>query len=291
VAVALLLGEGSTMTSEDWEKYKRTGVIHALAISGYHLVILAGFLWFVLRFVPVRRRYAALFVALFLVGYALLAGGRPPVIRAAVIVCAAAGGLLLCRPVLTASTFALSSLVVGLINPTDWFDAGCQLSFLAVALIYWGIRRWFETSITPMHEVVEIYRPGNWLVRAGVLASPDPLDLLIARSRPGWQRGLIWLVRKVALTYAVTLVIWLAAAPLVASRYHLVSPAGLLLCPPTVFLTSIALLSGFLLLLFAPVGLASVCAWVTRWSLAACAWLVRVGDGLPGAHWYVGDIP
>src|SRR5439155_15966951 len=46
VAVALLLGEGSTMDSEDWEQYKRTGVIHALAISGYHLVILAGFLWF-----------------------------------------------------------------------------------------------------------------------------------------------------------------------------------------------------------------------------------------------------
>jgi competence protein ComEC len=293
VAVALLLGEGSTMTSEDWEQYKRTGVIHALAISGYHLVILAGFLWFVLRFLPIRRRYVALFVALFLVGYALLAGGRPPVIRAAVIVCAAAGGLLLRRPILTANTFSLSWLVVGLLNPTDWFDAGCQLSFLAVALIYWGARRWFAISRDPLAQFVDVNRPGNWLLRVGVLPSPDPLDLLIAHSRPAWQRCLIWFGRRIALAYAVTFVIWLAAAPLVASRYHLVSPAGLVLCPPTVLLTSIALLSGFLLLLFTPIcwPLAMVCAWVTRWSLAACAWLVRLGDGLPGGHWYVGDIP
>src|SRR5262249_48360727 len=45
VAMALLLGEGSTMTSADWQKYIRTGVIHVLAISGQHLVVLAAFLW------------------------------------------------------------------------------------------------------------------------------------------------------------------------------------------------------------------------------------------------------
>src|SRR5207244_4404371 len=45
VAAALLLGESSTMTYGDWDKYIRTGVIHVLAISGQHLVVLAFFLW------------------------------------------------------------------------------------------------------------------------------------------------------------------------------------------------------------------------------------------------------
>jgi competence protein ComEC len=293
VAVALLLGEGSTMTQEDWEQYKRTGVIHALAISGYHLVILASFVWFVLRFVPVGRRYAAVGVAIFLLSYALLAGGRPPALRAAVIVCAAAGGVLLRRPILTANTFALSWLVVGLINPTDWFDAGCQLSFLAVALIYWGMRRWFVPSFDSTMTLIDAGHRSNLLVRMGVVPSLDPLDVLIAQSRPAWQRALIWLARRVAYAYAVTFVIWLAAAPLVASRYHLVAPVGMLLCPPTVLLTAIALLAGILLLLFAVLcpPLAWVCAWVVRGCLAACAWLVRIGDGLPGGHWYVADIP
>jgi competence protein ComEC len=288
IATALLLGDGSSMTNEDWEQYKRTGVIHALAISGYHLVILAGFLWFVLRFVPIRRRYAAAGVALFLLGYALLAGGRPPVIRAAVIVCVAAGGILLRRPILTANTFALSWLVVGLINPADWFDAGCQLSFLAVSLIYWGVRRWIGPAVEGRAD-----RPANWMVRIGVVPSLDPLDQMIAQNRPAWQRALIWVGRRVALAYIVTIVIWLAAAPLVASRYHLVSLTGLVLCPPTVLLTAIALLSGFLLLFFAVIcpPLAVVCAWVTSGSLAACDGLVRLGDRLPGGHWYVADIP
>src|SRR4051794_5733514 len=45
VAAALLLGESSAMTGEHWDKYQRTGVIHVLAISGQHLVVLAAFLW------------------------------------------------------------------------------------------------------------------------------------------------------------------------------------------------------------------------------------------------------
>ena len=71
VAVALLLGEGSTMTNADWDKYKRTGVIHALAISGQHLVVLAMFLWLVLRAFGVRRqRVSAVVVAIVRIGIA-----------------------------------------------------------------------------------------------------------------------------------------------------------------------------------------------------------------------------
>src|SRR5262249_5176178 len=54
VAAALLLGENAAMTRADWEKYVRTGVVHVLAISGQHLVVLAVFLWWVLRLLGVR---------------------------------------------------------------------------------------------------------------------------------------------------------------------------------------------------------------------------------------------
>src|SRR5262249_11279246 len=138
VATALLLGEGSTMTNEDWQKYIRTGVIHVLAISGQHLVVLAVFLWWIVRLFGVRRSRGALLVALFLLGYALLTGGRPPVMRSAVSVCAYCGALLLRREARMANTFALSWLTVAVLNPTDIFTSGCQLSFLSVAVLYWG---------------------------------------------------------------------------------------------------------------------------------------------------------
>ena len=84
VADALLLGDGSAMTNDDWQIYIRTGVIHALAISGQHLVVLAAFLWFGLRLVGVRRKRGAWLVGGLLVAYALITGGRPPALRSAV---------------------------------------------------------------------------------------------------------------------------------------------------------------------------------------------------------------
>jgi competence protein ComEC len=284
MAVALLLGDGSGMTEEDWDAYKRTGVIHALAISGYHLVILAAFLTFLSRFLPIRRRYAIAGVTIFLLAYALLAGGRPPILRAAVMVCAATGALLLRRPTMPANVFALAWLVVGVINPSDWFEAGCLLSFLAVALLYFGLRRWFGARADP----TAVAGLGRWL-----FPSTDPLQALVEESRPAWQRALLGIGRRVVLSYAVSVVIWCVAAPLVAARYHVVAPIGILIGPPAFFLTAIGLLSGFLLLLTAPIGgpFTTIFAAGTRWSLGASAWLVRAADVVPGGHWYVGDVP
>src|SRR4029077_18522223 len=81
VASALLLGERSALDAQGWEKYMRTGVIHVLVISGQQLTILAAFIWGVLRVTGVRRRRIAWLVGLFLLGYALMTGGRTPAVR------------------------------------------------------------------------------------------------------------------------------------------------------------------------------------------------------------------
>ena len=229
LATALLLGEGSSMTKAEWDKYIRTGVIHVLAISGQHLVILAAFLWFVLPRLGIRQRRAAWIVALVLLGYALLTGGRPPALRSAVTVCAVCGGLILRRRVLPANLFALSWLAVALVNPTDLFTSGCLLSFLSVAVLYWGTQ--------PVCNSEE-----------------DPLARLIDASAAGLATsGLRWLGRRVFESYAITVLIWLAITPLAASRYQMISPSGLVLGPPLVLLTTVALFAGFLLLLTAVV--------------------------------------
>jgi competence protein ComEC len=203
-----------------------------------------------------------------LLGYALLTGGRPPVMRAAAMVCVVCGGILLRRPVHPVNTLALAWLIVALLNPTDIFTPGCQLSFLAVAVLHWGTGPWFRPEA-------------------------DPLERLIDESRPLAEKLLRAVGRWVLVTCAAGALIWVTAAPLVAARYHLVSPVGILLTPPLLLLTSVALITGFLLLVAATVcwPLVPVLAWVTRWSLAGCNVLVDAADRLPGAYWYVGDVP
>lgn len=268
LASALLLGEDAIMSRRDWDKYIRTGVIHVLAISGQHLVILAGFLWFVLPRLGVRQRRGAWIVAFVVLGYALLTGGRPPALRSAVAVCAVCGSLILRCRVLPANLFALSWIAVLLFNPMDLFAAGCLLSFLSVAVLIWGTQHLFQRE-------------------------EDPLNRIIDQTRPAWERVLRRLAWRGIETYTVTAIIWLAISPLVIGRYQLIAPIGIPLGPPLVLLTTIALIAGFLLLLvgivFMPLTL--LFAPMVQVSLLACEWLVDRGDTVSYAHMFVGDVP
>jgi competence protein ComEC len=268
VAAALLLGDQNAMSADEWDRYVRTGVIHVLAISGQHLVILGAFLWFVLRLFGVRRRPAAVIVAATLLTYALMTGFRPSAVRAAVMACAICGSFLLRARSLPANTFALAWLVVLAINPTDLFTAGFQLSFLCVAVLFWGIPHWFPPrELTALQQLVEESR-----------TMPETL-----------VRGTIRLIGR---AYLISLVLGIATAPLIAYSQNLVSPAGVVIGPPAILLTTIALIAGFLLLLLWPLTpIAVPLAWIAGQSISLCDWLVGTANQLPGGCWYVGAIP
>jgi competence protein ComEC len=268
IATALLLGEGNSLAPAFWDRYKRSGVLHVLIIAGQHLVLLALFLWAILRFCSVRQRRGAVIVAVVLLGYAFLTGGRPPAMRAAATVSLVCLGLVLGRPSLRANALALAWLTVAALNPDDLFAPGCQLSFLAVIVLYWGAARWWDRPI-------------------------DPVQRLIDEARPAWLRSLRNVGVMIGRAYVISAIIWLASAPLVAANYHTVAPIGVLLCPPLMLVMAIALAAGFVLLLAELVcwPLVPVCAAVARWCLSLCDGIVTLSDGLPGGHWYVPEVP
>src|SRR3984957_17973451 len=139
LAAALLLGDNDALDRSEWDVYVRTGVIRVLAISGQHLVILAGFVWFFLQIFDVRRRHGAWIVMAVMIGYTLLTGARPSAVRAAVMVCIICAAIILRRRTNPANAFALAWIVVIMANPTDPFTIGCQLSFLCVLILIWGV--------------------------------------------------------------------------------------------------------------------------------------------------------
>ncbi len=264
IAAALLLGETSAMDRSEWEAYIRTGVVHVLAISGQHLAVLAGFIWIVLKAARVRRRQAAWIVAITMIAYALLTGARPSAMRAAVMVCVICGGFVLRRPANPANAFALAWLAIIALNPTDPFNVGCQLSFLSVFVLIWGASRWLEPrERTPVEQLLEEARS-------------VPMKVAFA------------IGRTIRIAFAISLILGLVNAPLVLAAQNIVAPVGILLGPPMILLTSIALIAGFLLLLASPFSswLAWPFAFVTHWSLAGCEWLVQMAAQLPGAWVY-----
>jgi competence protein ComEC len=269
LAAALLLGRREAVDPETDDAFARTGTTHLLAISGLHLQVLALALYGATRAVGLPRRAAIVGVLAATVAYALLVGLMPSVGRSAAMTVAAGLGRLLDRPAGPAGLLAAAGLGVLAWNPSDLFDAGAQLSFLGVAALVWGalpLERW-------------------WRART----APTGLDALERTLAPRRKRVLPGIVRGVGATLRASLVVGLVTAPLVALRFHLVSPIGVLLNVPLIPMTSLALgLSG--------VTLAGSPFWpgLARGAGRACGGLldltaaaVRRGAAVPGGHAFV----
>ena len=269
LAAALLLGQRSELSGEQTEAFFTTGTVHMLVVSGLHVGILAAALFLGLRLGWLPRRRALLIVVVLVILYALLTGGRPPVVRAAVIITIASLAAILGRQAAGFNTLAAAALVVLLWNPSDLFRTGPQLSFLAVAVLIGSVK----------------------LVR--LQPSEDPLDRLLAETRPKWWRGSVWLVRWYASLTLASLAVWLVCLPLVMTRFHLLSPSAVLLSPLLWPALALALLSGFGVLMLGSLAppLAISCAKACDASLWMIQATVDKTQGYRWSHYWVSGWP
>ncbi|WP_046178743.1 DNA internalization-related competence protein ComEC/Rec2 [Domibacillus tundrae] len=130
VAAALLFGDRSSGSEEVTEDYERLGIVHILSISGLHVTLLTGLLFYLLIRIGITRERARLILLAALPLYALLAGASPPVIRA----CLMTGAILFTASsnikLQASSALGAAFLIMTLLNPYSVFQAGFQLSFL-----------------------------------------------------------------------------------------------------------------------------------------------------------------
>ena len=80
---ALVLGRRADLDRDLLEAFAGAGLMHLLAISGFHLGLLAGWVYVLLRLARVRRETAGFGAALFAVGYTVFLGWPAPAARAA----------------------------------------------------------------------------------------------------------------------------------------------------------------------------------------------------------------
>jgi len=266
LASALLLGRREGVDPDLTDAFNVTGTTHLLAISGLHLQALAMMLWLAFRLAGVGRRKATWAVMLASTAYAVLVGLAPSVARSLAMTLAACIVALIDRRPRPANMLAIAAVVTLWLNPAHLFDAGCQLSFLAVAAILWAVP-----------STLGRLRPDL-----------DRLDQVERDHQPGWRKGLRraggWVVEGAV----VSVVVWVAAWPFVASRFHLTAPVGILINLPLVPITSGAMLAAGLSLglaaIWAPLGLPA--AWACRGLLGVTDAVVRWGARQSWGHWF-----
>lgn len=149
LVLALVVGDRSAITPEQWEVLRRTGTIHLMAISGLHIGLVAGLGFFLGRGIWCFSRRGMLWLPAPKVGavlalvsalaYAALAGFSIPTTRALIMVIVVMSALLLNRVVSPSRSLAVAMLLVLINDPSAALSAGFWLSFGAVAVIMYGL--------------------------------------------------------------------------------------------------------------------------------------------------------
>jgi len=148
---ALALGDTRGLADLDWEILRATGLTHLIAISGFHVGLVAGFfalavagVWWLLpglgRRMP-RPQAAACGALLGAAGYAAVAGFALPTVRTVLMIAVVVLARLWRRPMGVADSLALAAITLLLVDPLSVLAAGFWLSFAGVAWLVWCLPR------------------------------------------------------------------------------------------------------------------------------------------------------
>ncbi len=161
---ALALGDTRALSDADWHTLRAVGLTHLVAISGFHVGLVAGFCaWLAMALwwcVPALGRHwprpqaAAVAAVLGACGYAAVAGFALPTVRTLLMIAVVAAARLLRRPLGMWQALALALMVILLADPLSALQAGFWLSFAGVAWLVWclpaqgGRRRWLREFVS-----------------------------------------------------------------------------------------------------------------------------------------------
>jgi len=128
-AKGMILGDTSDIDDEMMTAFRDTGIAHLLSVSGLHVSLLAvAFSLLFRRNAWVRFAAVAIFCAL----YAAITAFSPPVVRSGIMLTIGLLAFPLRRRLDAISALAASFVLILLYNPYALWNAGFQLSFVAV---------------------------------------------------------------------------------------------------------------------------------------------------------------
>ncbi|MBC8183716.1 DNA internalization-related competence protein ComEC/Rec2 [candidate division KSB1 bacterium] len=145
----LILGERGEITDEVKESFVKSGVIHALAISGLHVGYIIVIFFAIFGFLRIPNRTKIILVIVSLLFYNLLIGFKPPIFRASLMATIFLFGGLLQRPADILNILSAAAFLILIINPMELFQASFQLSFaaiLSIVYIYQKLKNIFDKN-------------------------------------------------------------------------------------------------------------------------------------------------
>jgi competence protein ComEC len=136
IVAAITLGQKNMLDQDQKDNFIRSGVMHIMAVSGLHAMIISLLVFRALFFLRGRLNTVRIIAALLILwSFAFITGLTPSVLRASVMFTFLQGGALMKRRVNPVNSVLASAFVLILIKPSVIFSAGFLLSYSAVIYI------------------------------------------------------------------------------------------------------------------------------------------------------------
>lgn len=132
---AMLFGDRGRLSQTLRAGFERTGTFHLFVVSGLHIVLLSGVLFWILRKLRTPEGIAVATTIVAATGYALLTGFGVPVQRALGMTAVYLLARWLARESGALNALGVAGLAVLVFDPRALFEAGFQMTFLVILAI------------------------------------------------------------------------------------------------------------------------------------------------------------
>ncbi len=223
---AMVVGHRSRGLARLNDLMRRSGAGHFLSISGLHLSVLLGLAYLLCRLAMLTRRTSAVVVLIVLGLFLLVAQPRPGLLRSAVMAAVLCVGIISARPASALNALAAAAIVLLALDPAQLLRPGFQMSFAIVAVLL--------LLMNPMKQ----FLLGRYLKTRG---------LRVFRDDQAWKRWLYMRGPEIAGDYlCLSILAYLAAAPLTAWHFQIFSPYAILLSLVFFPIVAAVLIPGYL---------------------------------------------
>lgn len=251
VLCALVLGDKSRAEDETMLDFRKGGCLHAFAVSGLHVGLLAGILWAILRICRVSMAVSRVVVLLVSALYVVMTGFSVPAIRAFMMMAVVLVGAMLHRRVSLLNTWSFVALLILLPQPYQIYNAGFRLSFVVYAAICVGARL--------------ALREKPWF-------GPD--EYIPHRIRTTGERRLSAVELTLRGAILISLWAWLVSLPITIAQFHTLNThsylTNILITPILPFVMT----AGLAAMILAPLPILG--AAVMQWALYSAQALISV---------------
>jgi competence protein ComEC len=279
LVAAMILGIREGVDEETSQNLIETGTMHILAISGLHVALVAAIVAGILNLLGVSQRWCAVIIFITVLVYLFLTDIQTPAIRSTVLICIVSLAVFLNRRPFAVNTLCATALVVLLLNPSELFQFGAQLSFVATGAFFWipGTNT-FRKLIFGEEEIddktkqkkggnIEFFETKRWLL----------------------IQFLQYFFRKITILFLISLVIWGISMPLILERIHLFTPVAVLVNPLLWIPLTASMAGGFGTMIFGNIPLlGDIFGWFTDISFRGLFGMIAFFQHLGGHYWVPG---